>query len=85
MGQVADDTEEFLTVLDRILAEAEARQRAAGNGDSSLKQSIPIPKRPVENSAAPAPLTAPGAPATGAAQPAPSAQPKPGGAAKPKS
>ncbi|MEI7921778.1 MAG: hypothetical protein WCJ40_07710 [Planctomycetota bacterium] len=85
VGQVADDTEEFLTVLDRILAEAEARQRAAGNGDSSLKQSIPIPKRPVENSAAPAPLTAPGAPATGAAQPAPSAQPKPGGAAKPKS
>ena len=83
-GQVADDTEEFLTVLDRILAEAEARQRAAGS-DSSLKQSIPIPKRVMENTAAPAPLTAPGAPASGAAQPAPSAQPKPGGAAKPKS
>ena len=83
-GQVADDTEEFLTVLDRILAEAEARQRAAGS-DSSLKQSIPIPKRVMENTAAPAPLTAPGAPAAGAAQPAPSAQPKPGGAAKPKS
>jgi len=85
-GQVADDTEEFLTVLDRILAEAEARQRAAGT-DSSLKQSIPIPKRATENTAAPAPLTAPagGSPASTPAQPAPSAQPKPGGVAKPKS
>lgn len=83
-GQVADDTEEFLTVLDRVLAEAEARQRAAGT-DSSLKQSIPIPKRPMDSTAAPAPLNAPGAPATNPAQPAPSAQPKPGGVAKPKS
>lgn len=83
-GQVADDTEEFLTVLDRVLAEAEARQRAAGT-DSSLKQSIPIPKRPMDSTAAPAPLNAPGAPATNPAQPAPTAQPKPGGVAKPKS
>jgi hypothetical protein len=62
-SQVADDTEEFLTVLDRILAEAEARARASGT-ESSIGQSIPIPKRATESSAAPAPapLTAPGAP-----------------------
>lgn len=69
-SQVADDTEEFLTVLDRILAEAEARARAAGT-ESSLGQSIPIPKRAIDSATAPPPLTAPGAPAAKAAQPTP--------------
>ena len=69
-SQVADDTEEFLTVLDRILAEAEARARAAGT-ESSLGQSIPIPKRATDATKAPAPLTAPGAPAAKVAEPPP--------------
>lgn len=76
-GQVADDTEEFLTVLDRILAEAEARQRAAGLGESSLNQSIPIPKRATATDDAPKPLPEPNAPNPKAAQPAPSTEPKP--------
>ncbi len=62
--------DEFLTVLDRILAESEARARAAGT-ESSLGQSIPIPKRTTDSSTAPPPLTAPGAPAAKAAEPPP--------------
>jgi hypothetical protein len=74
-SQVADDTEEFLTVLDRILAEAEARARAAGT-ESSLGQSIPIPKRATETGKAPAPLTSPGAPVAKPAEPPPATTPK---------
>jgi hypothetical protein len=76
-NQVADDTQEFVTILTRFLDDAEARKRAAGLGDSSLKQSISIPKPAQSPSEAPAPLPAPVAPATKAAQPAPTVTPQP--------
>lgn len=78
-GQVADDTEEFLSVLDRVLAEAEARQRATGLGQNTLNQSIAIPKRVDATNDAPKPLPEPAAPNSKAAQPTPSAEPKPKG------
>ncbi|MFM1801064.1 MAG: hypothetical protein RJA81_416 [Planctomycetota bacterium] len=76
-GQVADDTEEFLSILDRLIAEAEARQRAAGLGESSLKQSIPIPKRVNSAADAPTPLPETKAPNPKDVTPAPKTEPKP--------
>ena len=76
-GQVADDTQVLVTQLTKFLEDAEARKRAAGLGDSSLKQSIPIPKPAQSATEAPAPLPPTAAPDTKAAQPAPTAAPKP--------
>lgn len=76
-NQVADDTQVLVTQLTKFLEDTEARKRAAGVADSSLKQSIPIPKPAQSATEAPAPLPPTGAPDTKAAQPAPTATPKP--------